>query len=75
MVTTRSSFNERSVYRRVIGRGSTVFDANVIEHLYGAREAKKEMDVLIREIESRFGTIKKKSKFEGVIYDQEAESK
>lgn len=58
--------HERSVYRRVIGRGSTVFDASVIDHLYGAREAKKEMDVLIREIESRFGTIKNiKNKVKG----------
>lgn len=49
--------SERAAYSYVIGRWTTVFDdISVIGDLYGVKEARKEMDVLIREIESRFGT-------------------
>lgn len=52
--------SERVAYSYVIGKWTTVFgDSSAIGRLHGVREARQEMDVLIREIESRFGTTKK----------------
>jgi chromosome partitioning protein len=34
---------DRSIFPRVIGRGQTAFNANILDSLYGAREARREL--------------------------------
>lgn len=41
--------SDRSVFRRVMGRGRTVYDSDIL-NLYAARDAKKEIGALVAEV-------------------------
>lgn len=41
---------ERNAFRRVLARGTTIYDATIIDRLYGAREAKKDITNLVEKV-------------------------